>query len=45
MTRLLSAIIVGIALAAGTVVLASNALRAAADGTPSQATLYQYGNR
>jgi hypothetical protein len=43
--RLLIAIVVGVVLAVGATVLATNALAGLANGTPSKATLYQYGTR
>jgi len=45
MARLLIAIAVGVVLAVGAAVLVSNALVGVADGTPSNASLYQYGTR
>ena len=45
MIRLLIAIVVGVVLAAGAAVAASGVLAGAANGTPSQSSLYQYGNR
>jgi hypothetical protein len=43
--RLLIAIVVGVVLAVGATVVATNALAGLANGTPSKATLYQYGTR
>jgi hypothetical protein len=43
--RLLIAIVVGVVLAVGATVLATNALAGLANGTSSKATLYQYGTR
>jgi hypothetical protein len=43
--RLLIAIVVGVVIAVGAAVLASNALTGLANGTPSTASLYQYGSR
>jgi hypothetical protein len=45
MTRLLIAVIVGVVLAVGAAFLASEALAGVTNGTPSNASLYQYGNR
>lgn len=45
MVRLIIAIIVGAAIAAGGTVLVSNTLNTASNGTPSNASLYQYGSR
>ena len=45
MARLLIAIAVGVLIGLGAVALASNALTGLANGTPSNATLYVYGNR
>ena len=45
MVRLLIAIVVGVVLAVGATVVATNALASLANGTPSKATLYQYGTR
>ena len=45
MARLLIAIVVGVVLAVGAAVLAGNALTGLANGTPSTASLYQYGSR
>jgi hypothetical protein len=43
--RLLIAIAVGVVLAVGAAVLVSNALAGVANGTPSNASIYQYGTR
>jgi hypothetical protein len=43
--RLLIAIVVGVVLGAGAAVVAGNALTGLANGTPSNASLYQYGSR
>jgi hypothetical protein len=45
MSRLIIAILVGVVIAIGAVALTENLLNTAANGTPSQASLYQYGNR
>ena len=45
MVRLLIAVSVGIVLALGATVLGTRALAGVANGTPSSASLYQYGNR
>ena len=45
MARLLIVIVVGVVLAVGASVLATNALAGLANGTPSKASLYQYGSR
>jgi hypothetical protein len=45
MVRLLIAVAVGIGLALGATVLGTRALAGVANGTPSSASLYQYGNR
>ena len=45
MARLLIVIAVGIVLAVGASVLVSNALAGVANGTPSNASIYQYGSR
>jgi hypothetical protein len=44
-SRLILAIVVGIVIAVGAVALTENLLSSAANGTPSNATLYQYGTR
>jgi K+-transporting ATPase c subunit len=43
--RLIIAVIAGLVIAVVTVVVAENVLANAANGTPSNATLYVYGNR
>ena len=45
MARLLIAIAVGVVLAIGAAALATSALAGVANGTPSNASLYQYGTR
>ena len=45
MIHLLIAVAVGIVLALGATVLGTRALAGVANGTPSSASLYQYGNR
>lgn len=45
MVRLLIAVALGIVLALGATVLGTRALAGVANGTPSSASLYQYGNR
>ena len=45
MVRLLIAIAVGVVLAVGATFLVSSALAGVANGTPSNASLYQYGTR
>ena len=45
MARLLIVIVVGIVLGVGAAFLATNALTGVANGTPSNASLYQYGTR
>lgn len=45
MSRLIIAIVVGVVIAIGAVALVENALSSAANGTPSNASLYQYGAR
>jgi len=45
MIPLIAAIAVGIALAVGGTLAVSGALSGAANGSPSNASLYQYGNR
>jgi hypothetical protein len=44
-SRLIIAIVVGIAIAIGAVALTENVLAGAANGTPTNASLYQYGSR
>jgi hypothetical protein len=43
--RLFIAIAVGVVVAVGATVLVSNALASVANGTASNASIYQYGNR
>jgi hypothetical protein len=43
--RLIIAIVVGVVIAVGAVAIVENVLNTAANGTPSNASLYQYGNR
>jgi len=45
MIHLLIAIALGAAVAAGGAVAASSALTSVSNGSPTQASLYQYGNR
>jgi hypothetical protein len=45
MIHLLIAIALGAALAGGGAVAASSALTSVSNGSPNQASLYQYGNR
>lgn len=45
MARLLIVIVVGIALGVGAAFLVTNSLTGVANGTPSNASLYQYGAR
>jgi hypothetical protein len=45
MIHLLVAVAVGIAVAVGGAFAVSGALTGAANGTPSHASIYQYGNR
>jgi hypothetical protein len=45
MVHLLIAVAVGIMLAVGAAYATSNALVGVANGAPSKASLYQYGNR
>ncbi len=45
MVRLLIAVAVGVVLAVGAAFLVSDALASVANGTPSNASLYQYGKR
>lgn len=45
MARLLIVIAVGVVLAVGAAVLVSNALAGVADGTATNASIYQYGTR
>jgi hypothetical protein len=45
MTRLIIAVVAGIVIAIGAVAIVENVLNSAATGTPSNASLYQYGDR
>ena len=45
MSRLILAVVVGIVIAVGAVALVENVLSSASNGTPSQASIYQYGSR
>jgi hypothetical protein len=45
MIRLVIAIALGAVIAVGGVFILENALNSAANGTPSNASLYQYGSR
>ena len=45
MSRLIIAIVVGIVIAVGAVAVTENALSSASNGTPTNASLYQYGTR
>lgn len=45
MIRLIIAVVAGLAVGVVAIVLVTNALSSAANGTPSNATLYAYGNR
>jgi hypothetical protein len=45
MIRLIIAIAIGAVVAVGGVFTVENVLNSAANGTPSQSTIYQYGNR
>jgi hypothetical protein len=45
MIHLLVAVAVGLAVAVGGAFAASDVLSGAANGTPSHASIYQYGNR
>jgi hypothetical protein len=45
LSRLIIAIVVGVVIAIGAIALTENLLNNAANGTPSQASLYQYGSR
>jgi hypothetical protein len=45
MIYLLIAVVLGAALAAGGAVAASSTLTGVTNGSPTQASLYQYGNR
>lgn len=45
MSRLIVAVIVGIVIAVGAVALVENVLAGASNGSPTNASLYQYGSR
>lgn len=45
MTRLLIAIVVGLVLAVGATMVTVNTLSGVANGSPTKASLYQYGDR
>ncbi len=45
MSRLIIAIVVGIVIAVGAVAVVENVLNSASNGTPSNASIYQYGTR
>jgi hypothetical protein len=45
MMRIIVAVIVGLVIAVGAVAVAENVLSHVANGTPSNASLYQYGTR
>ncbi len=45
MSRLIIAVVVGIVIAIGAVALVENVLSGASNGTPANASLYQYGTR
>ncbi len=45
MMRLIIAVVVGLVIAVGAVAVVENVLNHAATGTPSNASLYQYGTR
>jgi len=44
-SRLIVAIVVGIVIAVGAVAVVENVLSSASNGTPSNASLYEYGTR
>jgi hypothetical protein len=44
-SRLIVAVIVGIVIAVGAVALVENVLAGASNGSPTNASLYQYGSR
>ncbi len=44
-SRLIIAIVVGIVIAVGAVAVAENVLSSASNGSPTNASLYQYGSR
>ncbi len=45
MTRLIVAVVAGLVIAIGAVAIVQNVLSSASNGTPSNASLYQYGSR
>lgn len=45
MSRLIMAIVVGIVIAIGAVALVENVLAGDSNGTPTNASIYQYGTR
>jgi hypothetical protein len=45
MLRLIVAVVVGLVIAAGATVVTVNLLSDSANGSPSNSSLYQYGNR
>ena len=45
MSRLILAIVVGIVIAVGAVAVVENVLSGTSNGSPSNASLYQYGTR
>ncbi len=45
MSRLIIAIVVGIVIAVGAVAVVENVLSSASNGSPTNASLYQYGSR
>ena len=45
MSRLIIAIVVGIVIAVGAAAVVENVLSTASNGTPNNASLYQYGTR
>jgi hypothetical protein len=45
MIPVILAIVIGVVLAVGGAVIASNTLTGVSNGTPSNASVYQYGNR
>jgi hypothetical protein len=45
MTRLIIAVVVGLVIAIGATAITVNVLQSAANGTPSNQSLYRYGDR
>jgi hypothetical protein len=45
MTRLIIAVVAGVVIAIGAVAITENVLNNAANGTPSNSSLYNYGDR